>query len=111
MRCELTCSGLAWYPTYGLGMWIAWQGTLCTDCDGGWIGKVTEYGLGCCWYLVYDMGLWMAWQGTSCMDWECGWFGKVPGVQFGLWSVPSVRNGIMDCLERYLMYGMRLWMV
>jgi hypothetical protein len=39
-RCELTCSGLAWYPTYGLGLWIAWQGTLCTDWDGGWFGKV-----------------------------------------------------------------------
>jgi hypothetical protein len=39
-RCELTYSGLAWYPAYGLGLWIAWQGTLCMDWDGGWIGKV-----------------------------------------------------------------------
>jgi hypothetical protein len=30
-----------------------------------------------------------------------GWFGTVPGV----------RNRIVDGLERYLVYGMRLWMV
>jgi hypothetical protein len=65
MRCELTCSGLARYPVYGMGMWTAWKG-------------------------------------TSCTDWDYGWFGKVPGVRYGMWSVPSVRNGIVDSLERYL---------
>jgi hypothetical protein len=73
-RCELTYSGLAWYPIYGMRLWIAWQGTSCTYWDGGWIGKV-------------------------------------PGVRFGLWSVPDVWNVIVDGLERYLVYGMGLWMV
>jgi hypothetical protein len=73
-RCELTYSGLAWYPAYGLGMW-------------------------------------MVWKGTSCIEWDCGWFGKVSGVRFGLWSVPDVWNGIVDSLERYLMYVMGMWMV
>jgi hypothetical protein len=53
----------------------------------------------------------MAWKGTSCMEWECGWFGKVPGVQNGLWLVPGVRNGIVDDLERYLVYRMGSWMI
>jgi hypothetical protein len=39
--------------------------------------------------------------GTQCTEWECGWLGKVPHV----W------NEFVDSLERYLMYGMRLWMV
>jgi hypothetical protein len=71
---ELTCRGLAWYPAYELGMWMTWKGTLCTER-------------------------------------ECGWFGKVPGVRFVSWSVPSVRNGIVDDLEWYLVYGLELWMV
>jgi hypothetical protein len=25
---------------YELGLWIVWKATSCTDCDGGWIGKV-----------------------------------------------------------------------
>jgi hypothetical protein len=29
----------------------------------------------------------------------------------GFSLVPGVRNGIVDGLERYLVYGMRLWMV
>jgi hypothetical protein len=45
------------------------------------------------------------------MEWKCGCFGKVPRVQFELWSVPSVRNGNVDGLERYLMYRMGLSMV
>jgi hypothetical protein len=45
------------------------------------------------------------------MDWDSGWFGKVPGVRFGMWSVPDMRNGIVDGLKRYLVYGMGLWMV
>jgi hypothetical protein len=74
MRFELTCRGLAWYPTYGLGMWTTWKG-------------------------------------TSYTDWECGWFGKMPGVRIRLWSVPSVRIGNVDGLERYLVYGLGMWMV
>jgi hypothetical protein len=31
---------LAWHPVYGLGLWIDWKGFLCTNWDGGWIGKV-----------------------------------------------------------------------
>jgi hypothetical protein len=73
MRYELTYSGLVWYLAYGLGLWIAWQGILCTDWDGDWIGKVPGV-----WnrlllvpgvrnrnvdslerYLVYELGLWM----------------------------------------------------
>jgi hypothetical protein len=33
----------------------------------------------------------------------------VPGVRFGMLSVLSVRNGIVDGLERYHMYRMGLW--
>jgi hypothetical protein len=75
--------------------------------------------------------MWTAWKGTSCIDWDGGWFGKVPRVWFGLWSVPSVRNGIVDglvfeqgmvgmvpsvrieivdCLERYIMYSLEWWL-
>jgi hypothetical protein len=74
MRCQLTCSGLAWYPTYGMGLWIACQGTLCIDLGGCWIGKV-------------------------------------PGVWNRLWLVPGVMHGLVDGLERYLVYGLGLWMV
>jgi hypothetical protein len=75
------------------------------------LDRCPEYGIGYGWYPVYGMGLWMAWKGTSCTDWDCGWFRKVPGVRFGMWSVPGMWNGVVDGLERYLMYGMRLWMV
>jgi hypothetical protein len=110
-RCALTCSGLAWYPAYGMGLWKAWQGTLCIDWDGGWIGKVPGDEIGYGSYPVYGMGLSMAWKGTSCTDWDCGWFRKVPGVRIRLWSVPGVRIGNVDGLERYFMYGMGLWIV
>jgi hypothetical protein len=73
--------------------------------------RCLEYGIGYCWYPVYDMGLWIAWQGNSCMDSDGGWIGKVPGVQIRLWSVPGIWIGNVDSLERYLMYGMGLWMV
>jgi hypothetical protein len=82
MRCELTYSGLAWYPVHGLGLWIAWQGTLCTDWDGGWIGKV--HGV---WnrlwllpgvrrglvpdlkrFLMYGLVLWMVLKGARSMN-------------------------------------------
>jgi hypothetical protein len=48
---------------------------------------------------------------VSCTNWECGWFGKVLKVQFGMWLVPGMRNGIVDSLARNLVYGMGLWMV
>jgi hypothetical protein len=35
-----TRDGSAWYPVYGLRLWIVWKGTSCTDSDGGWIRKV-----------------------------------------------------------------------
>jgi hypothetical protein len=110
-RSELTCSGLAWHPAYGLELWIAWQGTLCTDWYGGQIGKVP--GVRNMIWLVPDVriGNVDSLERYLCTDWDCGWFGKVPGVWFGLWSVPSVRNGIVDGLERYLMYRLGLWMV
>jgi hypothetical protein len=80
MRCELTCSGLAWYPAYRMGLWIAWQGTLCTNWDGGWIGKVP--GIQNRLWLVPGVhhGLVDGLESTSCIDWDCRWFGKVPGV-------------------------------
>jgi hypothetical protein len=28
------------YLMYGMGMWIAWKGTLCMKWDCGWFGKV-----------------------------------------------------------------------
>jgi hypothetical protein len=119
-RCELTYSGLAWYPVYGLRLWIAWQGTLCTDWDAVWIGKVpglrnrlwlvpsVRHGLvdGLERYLMYRMGLWMDWKGarstvwvmvsTWRVDWECGWLGKVP----------HLHNGIADGFERCPEYGL-----
>jgi hypothetical protein len=55
--------------------------------------------------------MWTAWEGTLCTKWECGWFGKVPRVRFVLWLVPNVWNGIVDGLERYLVYKLGLWMV
>jgi hypothetical protein len=55
--------------------------------------------------------MWTAWKGTLCTDWDGGWIGKVLGVRFGLWSVPGMRNGIVDGLERYLVYGLGLWLV
>jgi hypothetical protein len=73
-RCELTCNGLAWYPVYGLGLWIVWKGTSCTDWDGGWIGKVPGVRIKLLWsvtgvrignvdslerYPVYGLGMWM----------------------------------------------------
>jgi hypothetical protein len=73
--------------------------------------RCLEYGIVYCWYPVYDMGLWIAWQGNSCMDSDGGWIGKVPRVQIRLWSVPGIWIGNVDSLERYLMYGMGLWMV
>jgi hypothetical protein len=73
--------------------------------------RCPEYELGCGRYPAYGLGMWMAWKGTWCMAWECGWSGKVPRVRFGLWSVPDVRNGIVDGLERYLVYGLGLCMV
>jgi hypothetical protein len=71
MRCELTCSALACYAAYILGMWIAWQGTSCTDWDGGWFVKVPGVPNRLCLvpdvrignvdglerYLVYGLGL------------------------------------------------------
>jgi hypothetical protein len=56
-----------------MGLWIAWQGTLCTDWGGGWIGKVpvvhnrlwlvpsVRHGFvnSLERYLVYELGLWM----------------------------------------------------
>jgi hypothetical protein len=51
------------------------------------------------------------WKGTSYTDWECGWFEKVPGVQNRMRLVPSVRIGNVDSLERYLVYGLGMWMV
>jgi hypothetical protein len=45
------------------------------------------------------------------MNWVGGWIGKVPGVRNRLWLVPGIRHGLVDSLERYLVYGMRLWMV
>jgi hypothetical protein len=115
---SLTCSGLAWYPTYGMGFWIAWQGTLCTNWDGGWIGKVPRvqnrvwlilgvwHGLvdGMEWHLVYGLRLWMVWKGarstiwdvvsTRLAEWDCGWLAKVPRV----W------NEIVDVLEIFPEY-------
>jgi hypothetical protein len=89
---------------YGLGLWIVWKGTSCTDLDGGWIRKVpgiwnrlwlvpdvwhgSEDGLES--YLMYGMGMWMIWKGawstvwdvvgTWCAEWDCGWLEKVPHV-------------------------------
>jgi hypothetical protein len=98
---------------------MVWHGTLCTDWDYGLFGKVPhvrigmvvglercpEYELSYCGrYPAYGLGMWIAWKGTPCTDWECEWFGKVSGVWFGLWSVPDMWNGIVDGLERYLMY-------
>jgi hypothetical protein len=57
------------------------------------------------------MGLWIAWQGTLCTDWGGGWIGKVPVVHNRLWLVPSVRHGVVNSLERYLVYELGLWMV
>jgi hypothetical protein len=57
------------------------------------------------------MGLWIAWQGTLCTDWDGGWIGKVPIVHNRLWLVPSVRHGVVNSLERYLVYELGLWMV
>jgi hypothetical protein len=77
-RCELACNGLALYPVYGLELWIAWQGTLCMDWDGGrigkvpgvrirlwlvpgvWIGNVDSFER----YPVYGLGMWMVWKGA-----------------------------------------------
>jgi hypothetical protein len=73
--------------------------------------RCLEYGLGCGWYPAYGLGMWIVSKGTLCMDWECGWFGKVLRVRFGSWSVPNVRIGNVDGLERYLVYRMGLWMV
>jgi hypothetical protein len=97
-----------------LGLWIAWQGMLCTSWDGGRIGKVPEVQIrlwllpdirignvnGLERYLVYGLGMWMVWKGsrstvwvvvgTRRADWECGWLGEVPRV----W------NEIVDGLER-----------
>jgi hypothetical protein len=77
-RCELTCSGLAWYPMYEMGLWIAWQGTSYMDCDGGWIGKVPGvwirlwlvtgvwHGIvdSLTMYLMYGLGWWLDWKGA-----------------------------------------------
>jgi hypothetical protein len=118
-RCELNCSALACYPAYGLGLWIAWQGTSCSDWECGcfrkvhgvrnrlWLVPGVRHGLvdGLERYLVYGMRMWMVYKGaqsmvwvmvsTWCADWEFGWVGKVPHV----W------NGIVDSLERCLEYG------
>jgi hypothetical protein len=75
------------------------------------LDRCPEYGIGYGWYSVYVMGLWIVWKGTSCTDCDCGWFRKVPGVRFGMWSVLGVRNGLVDGLERYLVYRLGLWMV
>jgi hypothetical protein len=83
MRCELTCSGLAWYPVYGLGVWMLWKGTLCMDRECGWFGKVPGVRFGSwtipdVWignvdvlerYLVYEMRLWMVWKGAQSTIW------------------------------------------
>jgi hypothetical protein len=35
----------------------------------------------------------------------------VLGVRFGMWSVRGVRNGLVDGLERYLVYELGLWIL
>jgi hypothetical protein len=103
---------------------VVWPGTQFMDWDCGLFGNVPyvqigivdglerclEYGLGHGRYPTCGLGIWMAWKGTLCKEWDCGWFGKVPGVRFGSWSVPGVRIGNVDGLERYLVYRMGLWM-
>jgi hypothetical protein len=82
-RCLEYRLGFGWYPVYGMGMWMTWKGTSCTDWDGGWFGKVPGvwFGLwsvpdvqngivdGLEMYLVYEMGLWMVWKGAQSMVW------------------------------------------
>jgi hypothetical protein len=45
------------------------------------------------------------------MDWDGDWIGNVPSVRNRLWLVPGVQIGNVDSLERYLVHGMRMWMV
>jgi hypothetical protein len=95
-RCELICSGLAWYLTYGMGMWTTWKGTLSTNWECGWSGKVPRvrnrlwlvpnvcHGNvdGLKRYLVYGLGMWIVWKGarstvwdvvdTRRAEWDCG---------------------------------------
>jgi hypothetical protein len=37
-RCPEYEIGWGWYPVCGLGMWMTWKATSCTDWDSGWIG-------------------------------------------------------------------------
>jgi hypothetical protein len=39
-RCPEYSLGRGWYPAYGLGMWLAWNGTSFMEWDCGWFGKV-----------------------------------------------------------------------
>jgi hypothetical protein len=32
--------GLAWNPVYGMGTWMVWKGSSCTEWECGWLGKV-----------------------------------------------------------------------
>jgi hypothetical protein len=34
--------GCGRYPACGMGLWMAWKGTSCTEWDSGWFGKVPE---------------------------------------------------------------------
>jgi hypothetical protein len=103
-----------------MGLWLAWQGTSCTDWDGGritklpgvqnrlWLVPGVRHGNvdGLERYRVYRMGMWMVWKGTQSTvwdvvgtqreEWDCGWLGKVA----------HVRNEIVYGLERCPEYGM-----
>jgi hypothetical protein len=45
-RCSKYGLGCGRYPMCGMGFWMAWKGTSCTDWDCGWFGKVTRVWFG-----------------------------------------------------------------
>jgi hypothetical protein len=95
MRCVLTCSGLAWYPIYGMGLWIAWQGTLCTEWDGGWIGKVARVQIRL--WLVPGLGHGNVDGMERHLMYELGWLLDWKGVQSTVWVVVGTRRAEWDC--------------
>jgi hypothetical protein len=65
-RCPEYRLGFGWYPMYGMGMWMTWKGTSCTDWDGGWFGKVPVEYHSCCLVRLH------ACEYFSCYHIYCG---------------------------------------